>query len=84
MHQHAQLAAALQRDGWQVKQHIIVLGSGGAVFHTAVDALQALGVSGGDLDRCLAKLLTHTATMAQSIVTARRRLEGGVFRTGVG
>jgi hypothetical protein len=82
--QHAALVAKLRNNGWDVRQHVILLGSGGAVFRTAVNSLQNLGIRGDDLDKCISKLLVHTANAAQSIVTARRRLEGGVLRTGVG
>lgn len=82
--QHASLVAGLRRQGVIVHQHVIILGSGGAVYQGTVDSLKPLGIHGDDLNRCFSKLLSHTATTAQSIVMARRRLEGGVVVTGAG
>ena len=63
--------------------HVIVVGAKGAVFLSAQQALQRLGLDKANALQLLTEISVFSAEAAYEITIARRRMEGSA-RTGVG
>jgi hypothetical protein len=81
--QHAALTQHLREAGWMVDPpHIVILGACGAVYHSGLQALLALGLGKRQAMDLLTELHHLAVQTAHDITCARRRLES--TRQGVG
>ena len=84
--QHATLMRALTDAGWKVDEtaHVVVLGTCGTVYLSGLQALQRLGLSKQQGEALLEGLSEHAISVMHNMSLARRRLERGILRGGVG
>ena len=73
--QHLELIAALTAAGWNVKQYIIVLGTGARIFNDTVALLETLEVPTAAQDKALKALHLMATLKVRDILTTRRSLE---------
>lgn len=76
--QHAQLAAAMRRDGWTVHydaQHIVTLGHGGTIPKPLSDLLTTLGATPHAAKSCCTRLHMHSVIALRSTTSLYYKLE---------
>lgn len=79
------LKQALEAEGWTVDgPHIILIGKCGSVYKGSLTALQQLGLNASTGRQLLRKIHLGTVRTLRDIVAARRELDSGAGRTGVG
>jgi hypothetical protein len=82
--QHKMLVTALRQAGWTVETYIILVGRTGTVYKFCKAALEQLGTTRQAACALLVKLSVQAVLAAHNIGMARRRLERGQGRAGVG
>lgn len=84
--QHAALLQALKEAGWNVDEtaYVVVLGACGTVYLSGLQALEKLGLSRKQGTALLQELSGQAIMAMHNMSLARRRLERGILRGGVG
>jgi ribonuclease HI len=73
--QHARLKEALEAAGWEVEEHLFILGRAGTCYTHNLNTMMDLGITKEQATKLLNKLHVHAVTKLREIVIARRRLE---------
>jgi hypothetical protein len=73
--QHARLKEALEAAGWEVEEHLFILGRAGTCYTHNLNTMMDLGLTKEQATKLLNKLHVHAVTKLREIVIARRRLE---------
>lgn len=84
--QHSELLAMLQQAGWKTDEqvHVILVGTAGTVYKCSMRCLQQLGLTTTDAKALQRELHIHAVHCLRDIIAARRQLESGTERSGVG